>query len=256
MSPPGRLLRHDGDRRPLHDAEQLPLLAASCSTSARTQEVPFLYASSAAVYGARPRVPRGARIRGAAQRLRLFQVPVRPVRARACWRERSAQVVGFRYFNVYGAARAAQGAHGVGGVPLLQPVSARAARSSSSRAAAATATASSGAISCPSTTWSRVNLWFLDHPRQSGIFNLRHRARAELQRRCRRDGQRLPPARRRAAACAGGHAAPGRDRIHPVPDGARGQVPELHPGRHVARCARPAMPRPFMTVEQGVAALC
>ena len=36
--------------------------------------------------------------------------------------ERTAQVVGLRYFNVYGAAREPQGAHGLGRLSLLQPV--------------------------------------------------------------------------------------------------------------------------------------
>ena len=50
------------------------------------EEVPLIYASSAAVYGAGQGVPRDARERGAAQRLRLFQVPVRPVGAAAARR--------------------------------------------------------------------------------------------------------------------------------------------------------------------------
>ena len=38
----------------------------------------------------------------------------------------------------------------------------------------------------------------------------------------------------------------------PFPPQLVGQVPELHAGRPVARCARPATSREFMTVEQGV----
>ena len=64
-------------------------------------DVPLLYASSASVYGGGARLPRGARVRGAAQHLRLLEVPVRPVRA-AVLPERTAQIAGFRYFNVYG----------------------------------------------------------------------------------------------------------------------------------------------------------
>ena len=46
----------------------------------RSQEsVPYIYASSAAVYGARTGLPREPGSRGAAQRLRLFEAPVRPV---------------------------------------------------------------------------------------------------------------------------------------------------------------------------------
>ena len=74
------------------------------------EEVPLIYASSAAVYGAGQGVRRGARERGSAQRLRVLEVPVRPVRAQATHSsERSAQVAGLRYFNVYGPNEAHKG---------------------------------------------------------------------------------------------------------------------------------------------------
>ena len=50
----------------------------------QNNDIPFLYASSASVYGARHRVSRGARVRGAAQRLRLLEIPVRPATCGAC----------------------------------------------------------------------------------------------------------------------------------------------------------------------------
>jgi len=54
------------------------------------QGIPFLYASSASVYGAGQRVSRRTRMRIAAQRLRVLQVSVRPVRARARARSHGA----------------------------------------------------------------------------------------------------------------------------------------------------------------------
>ncbi len=86
------------------------------------EEVPLIYASSAAVYGGGQGVPRGARARGAAERLRLLEVPVRPGGAPAHAATPSAQVAGLRYFNVYGPSEAHKGAHGLGRVAFLQPV--------------------------------------------------------------------------------------------------------------------------------------
>ena len=63
-------------------------------------------------------------MRGAAQRLRLLEIPVRPVRARHA---AAAHGAGRRVplFQCLRPARAAQGADGVGGVPFLPPVSRR-----------------------------------------------------------------------------------------------------------------------------------
>ena len=118
------------------------------------EEVPLLYASSASVYGARHGVSRGARIRGAAQHLRLFQVPVRPGGAAAPARCRQPDR-GLSLFQRLRPERGAQGAHGLGRVPFLQPVPERAGGSSCSRAGTATPTASRSAISSRSRTWSR-----------------------------------------------------------------------------------------------------
>ena len=78
---PGRVLGHDGDRRPVHDAQQLPLLRRRCSTALPGQRRPVSLRVERGGVRRQPRVPRGARMRGAAQRLRLLEVPVRPVRA-------------------------------------------------------------------------------------------------------------------------------------------------------------------------------
>ena len=91
------------------------------------EEVPFIYASSAAVYGAGQGVRRGARERGSAERLRVLEVPVRPVRAQA---DRGAHGPGRRaaLLQRLRAERGAQGAHGLGRFPRLQPVPRRGAR--------------------------------------------------------------------------------------------------------------------------------
>ena len=167
--PPGRLLGHDGDRRPLHAGQQLPLLAGVA---------PLVPGTAGAVHlrvvrlGLRPRagVRGGPRQRAAAQRLRLLEVPVRPGGAARAGRPASA---GHRpaLLQRLRPARDAQGAHGVGGVPPLQPVPSPKARSSSSKAATATRTASSGATSSTSTMSSRSTCTSGTDP-VSGIYNV------------------------------------------------------------------------------------
>ena len=84
-------------------------------------DIPFIYASSASVYGAGRDLPRVARARGAAQRLRLLEVPLRPGGAPPPGPADGAGR-GFPLLQRLRAARGAQGAHGLGGLPLLQPV--------------------------------------------------------------------------------------------------------------------------------------
>ena len=71
--------------------------------------MPFIYASSASVYGAGPVFREDAQLRAPAQRLRLLEVPVRPARAPHAGTGKTAQVVGLRYFNVYGPREAHKG---------------------------------------------------------------------------------------------------------------------------------------------------
>ena len=134
-------------------------------------DVPFLYASSASVYGGGSDVPRGARVRGAAQRLRLFEVPVRPVRAAACCpsapRRSPASAIststgrasstrgGWRrsrwhFFNQYRADGRVRLFEGSGGY--------------------ADGEQRRDFVSVDDVV--KVNLDFLDHPQRSGIFNL------------------------------------------------------------------------------------
>ena len=122
---PGRLLRHHGDRRPLHDGEQLRATRRRCSTGARTRRCRSSTRRRPRCTARAGRVPRGARVRGAAQRLRLLQVPVRPGRAPAPAGARSAQVVGPALLQRLRPERGAQGAHGLGRVARLPPVQGR-----------------------------------------------------------------------------------------------------------------------------------
>ena len=78
---------------------------------ATAQGVPFLYASSAAVYGHGPWFLERPEPRGAPQRLRPIEVALRYNGfARCSPRRPASQVVGLRYFNVYGLGEAHKGA--------------------------------------------------------------------------------------------------------------------------------------------------
>ena len=80
--PPGRVLRHHGDRRPLHDAEQLRVFEAAARMVPGERGAADLRLVGLGVRRG-PGIPRGAALREAAQRLRLLQVPVRPAGAPA-----------------------------------------------------------------------------------------------------------------------------------------------------------------------------
>lgn len=132
--------------------------------------VPFLYASSAAVYGAGRTFPRGAPVRAAAERLRLFQVPLRP--ACAAGAAAGAQPGGRpALLQRLRAARGTQGADGLGGLPLLPAIAPRRA----GRTVRRTRRLPPGGhlrdfVAVEDVA--RVNLHFFDHPQRSGIFNL------------------------------------------------------------------------------------
>jgi ADP-L-glycero-D-manno-heptose 6-epimerase len=86
------------------------------------EEVPFVYASSAAVYGAGPDF-REERECESPLNVYGYSKFLFDEYVRRNWPERSSQVVGLRYFQRLRRARAAQGAHGVSSVPFFQSVS-------------------------------------------------------------------------------------------------------------------------------------
>jgi ADP-L-glycero-D-manno-heptose 6-epimerase len=72
------------------------------------EEVPFIYASSAAVYGAGPRFGEG-RANEAPLNVYGYSKLLFDQYVRRRWDDRTAQVVGLRYFNVYGPREAHKG---------------------------------------------------------------------------------------------------------------------------------------------------
>ena len=116
--PRGRLLRHDGARRPVHARPQLPLLEGPARRLPGAGHAPALRLLGGHLRRQR-RVPRGARVRAAAQRLRLVEAAVRQRRAaRAAGSEDAGRRLSL--LQRLRAARAAQGPDGVGGLPPVQ----------------------------------------------------------------------------------------------------------------------------------------
>jgi ADP-L-glycero-D-manno-heptose 6-epimerase len=134
------------------------------------EEVPFLYASSASVYGAGP-VFKEDRAHESPLNVYAYSKFLFDQVVRRRWNKRSAQVVGLRYFNVYGPREAHKGRmasvafhffnqfRADGYVKLFEGCDGY----------------ENGGqlrdfVSVEDVV--RVNMHFLDHPDQSGIFNL------------------------------------------------------------------------------------
>ena len=149
---------------------------------------------------------------------------------RRAWREHTAQVVGLRYFNVYGPREQHKGRMASVAFHFFNQYAAsgkvqavRGHRRLRQRRAAARFRLGRGRGRRSICTSSIIR-------RRSGIFNVGTGRAQTLQRRRGRDGERLPRAcAAQAAATAGRAAGAGRDRIHPVSRRPRGQVPELSP---------------------------
>jgi ADP-L-glycero-D-manno-heptose 6-epimerase len=134
------------------------------------EEVPFVYASSAAVYGAGPDF-REERECESPLNVYGYSKFLFDEYVRRNWAERSSQVVGLRYFNVYGAHEQHKGRmasvafhffnqYRASGKVRLFEGSGGYARGEQRRDFVSVEDAVA------------VNLYFLDHPRQSGIFNV------------------------------------------------------------------------------------
>ena len=190
------------------------------------EAVPFLYASSASVYGAGRefREERACErpLNAYAYSKFLFDQHVRrrlPVR--------SAQIAGFRYFNVYGPNEAHKGRMAsVAFHAFNQFVSEGRVRLFAGSDGYADGEQRRDFIHVEDVV--NVNLYFLEHREAIRDLQLRHRSCAELQRRRARSGQRRARRARRSRALVGRHGRGRPHRIHPVSTAAGRKVPELH----------------------------
>ena len=136
----------------------------------QNEEVPFLYASSASVYGG------GTVFRES----REFEAPLNVYGyskflfdqyVRRMWNERTGQVVGFRYFNVYGPREQHKGRMASVAFHFFNQYRAEGkVRLFEGCDGYGNGEQRRDFVSVEDVV--RVNLHFLDHPEQSGIFNL------------------------------------------------------------------------------------
>ena len=134
------------------------------------EEIPYIYASSAAVYGAGPEF-REDRAYEAPLNVYGYSKFLFDGYVRRNWPERSSQVVGLRYFNVYGAREQHKGRMASVAFHFFNQYRAH------GRVKLFEGSGGYGSgeqrrdfVSVEDAV--DVNLYFLDHPRESGIFNV------------------------------------------------------------------------------------
>ena len=180
------------------------------------REIPFIYASSAATYGGRndnfiedPKFEQPLNVYGYSKQ--LFDQYVRR------WMpEINSQVVGLKYFNVYGPREQHKGSMASVAFHLNTQVK-----------KGENPKLFEGCDGFPNGGQMRdfiyvddvckVNLWFWQNPQHSGIFN------------CGTGTGRTVPERGRSGDQA---SSEGCHRVHSLPGSPQGPLSELHPGRH------------------------
>jgi ADP-L-glycero-D-manno-heptose 6-epimerase len=136
----------------------------------QAEEVPFIYASSASVYGA------GSVFREEAQHERPLNVygfskVLFDNLVRRRWSENTAQVVGLRYFNVYGQREAHKGRMASVAFHFFNQYRAEGhVKLFEGSAGFEAGEQKRDFVSVEDVV--KANLYFLDHPERSGIFNL------------------------------------------------------------------------------------
>ena len=134
------------------------------------RDVPFIYASSAAVYGAGPDFREGRECE-APLNIYGYSKFLFDQYVRARWKDFSAQVAGFRYFNVYGPCESHKGRMASVAFHCFNQYSAEGrVKLFEGSGGYAEGEQIRDFVSVEDVV--KVNLFFLDHPQQSGIFNL------------------------------------------------------------------------------------
>jgi ADP-L-glycero-D-manno-heptose 6-epimerase len=134
------------------------------------EEIPYIYASSAAVYGAGPGF-REDRACEAPLNVYGYSKFLFDQYVRRNWSERSAQVVGLRYFNVYGEREQHKGRMASVALHFFNQYRAQGkVKLFEGSGGYANGEQRRDFVSVEDAV--AVNLYFLDQPRQSGIFNV------------------------------------------------------------------------------------
>ncbi len=136
----------------------------------QNEDVPFIYASSAAVYGAGPTFAEG-RANEAPLNAYGYSKFLFDQYLRRRWADRTAPVVGLRYFNVYGPRETHKGRMASVAFHFYhQFLASGQVRLFEGSGGYAAGEQHRDFVSVEDAV--RVNLYFLDHPQRSGIFNV------------------------------------------------------------------------------------
>ncbi len=216
----------------------------------QSEEIPFLYASSAAVYGGSSVFKESHECEAplnvyAYSKLLFDQI----VRRR--WHKRSAQIVGLRYFNVYGAREAHKGRmasvayhffnqyRDQGRVKLFEGSSGY-----------ADGEQLRDFVSIEDVV--KVNMYFLDNPEQSGIFNLGTGQAQSFNAMAGATINALRGAENKPALTLAELQKQGLISYIPFPEQLRGKY-QSYTQADLSALRETGYAEPFLTVEQGVA---
>jgi ADP-L-glycero-D-manno-heptose 6-epimerase len=219
----------------------------------RAQRIPFIYASSAAVYGAHthcreaPEFEAPLNVYGYSKL--LFD---RVLRRR--WADRTAQVVGLRYFNVYGPREQHKGRMASVAFHLFNQCNA-AGRMRLFEGSHGYADGEQQRDFVHVDDCVRVNLHFLDHPEASGIFNVGTGRAQSFNEVAAAVGNAFRRQRGESEVTAQALAAAGTLEYIAFPDDLRGRY-QAFTQADLAGLRAAGYEHPFLTVEEGVRRYC
>ena len=201
----------------------------------QARAIPFIYASSAAVYGGSSVYVEDPANEGPLNVYGYSKLLFDQV-LRTRMDTLKSQVVGLRYFNVYGPHEQHKGRMAsVAFHNMNQFLEHGHVRLFAGWDGYVDGGQSRDFISVEDVV--AVNLHFLDNPARRHL-QLRHGPRTAVQRRGRRGGQHAARRARRGRAVAGAAGGTGPDPLYPVPGRPQGTLSELYPGRCVAPACR------------------
>jgi ADP-L-glycero-D-manno-heptose 6-epimerase len=217
------------------------------------EEIPFIYASSAAVYGAGQTF---AEDRANEHPLNVYGYSkfLFDQYVRRAWADRTAQVVGLRYFNVYGDREAHKGRMASVAFHFFNQYRAEGrVRLFEGSGGYAAGEQRRDFVSVEDAV--RVNLYFLDHPKKAGIFNCGTGAAQSFNAVAVAMVNSLRKAEGKAALPLEALLAEKAVEYIPFPGDLRGRY-QSYTEADLAQLRAAGYAAPFLTVEEGVARYC
>jgi ADP-L-glycero-D-manno-heptose 6-epimerase len=214
------------------------------------EEVPFIYASSAAVYGAGPTFSEG-RVNEAPLNAYGYSKFLFDQYLRRRWNERTAQVVGLRYFNVYGPREAHKGRMASVAFHFYNQYRASGrVRLFEGSGGYADGEQRRDFVSVEDAV--RVNLYFLDHSERSGIVNVGTGAAQTFNEVAVATVNACRVADGEAPLTLGDMQRQGVIEYIPFPDGLKERY-QSYTEADLGNLRKSGYAEPFLTVEEGVA---